>query len=32
MEGARGEILALEDAVSGMESEIKDIKSKLILA
>ena len=32
MEGARGEILALEDAVSGMESEIKDVKSKLILA
>jgi hypothetical protein len=32
LEGARGDILALEDAVGGMESEIRDIKSKLDLA
>ncbi len=32
LEGARGEILALEDAVGGMETEIKDIKSQLTLA
>lgn len=31
LEGARGEILAFEDAVSGMETEIKDIKSQLTL-
>jgi len=31
-EGARGEILALEDIVGAMETEIKDIKSKLVLA
>jgi predicted nucleic acid-binding Zn-ribbon protein len=32
LEGARGEILSLEDAVKAMETEIKDIKSKLALA
>jgi len=32
LEGARGEILALEDAAAAMETEIKDIKSTLGLA
>jgi hypothetical protein len=32
LEGARKEILALEDAVNGMASEIRDIKSKLNIA
>ncbi len=32
LEGARAEIIALEDMVTSMESEIKDIKSKLSLA
>lgn len=32
LEGARGEILALEDAAQSMETEIKDIKSQLNLA
>jgi len=32
LEGARGEILALEDAVSSMEAGIRDIKSRLSLA
>ena len=32
LEGARGEILAFEDAVHGMETEIKDIRSQLAMA
>ncbi len=32
LEGARAEIVALEDTVNGMETEIKDIKSRLSLA
>jgi hypothetical protein len=32
LEGARDEVLSLEDAVASMEREIKDIKSKLKLA
>lgn len=32
LEGARKEILALEDAVSAMESEVRDIKSRLSIA
>ncbi len=32
LEGARAEILALEDAVSAMEAEIRDIKSRFELA
>ncbi len=32
LEGARKEILALEDAVNAMEAEIRDIKSRLSIA